>query len=70
MANVNAAIKETVSGIAVAKNFRQEASIFSEFDLANKQSYKVNVQRGFVLSMVFPVLNALGGEILVLTQCR
>ena len=26
MANVNAAIKETVSGIAVAKNFRQEAS--------------------------------------------
>jgi ATP-binding cassette subfamily B protein len=61
MANVNAAIKETVSGIAVAKNFRQEASIFSEFDQANKQSYKVNVQRGLVLSMVFPVLNALGG---------
>lgn len=61
MANVNAAIKETVSGIAVAKNFRQEASIFGEFDQANKQSYKVNVQRGFVLSMVFPVLNGLGG---------
>lgn len=61
MANVNAAIKETVSGISVAKNFRQEATIFSEFDDANKQSYKVNVQRGFVLSMIFPVLNALGG---------
>ena len=61
MANVNAAIKETVSGIAVAKNFRQEASIFSEFDQANTQSYKVNVQRGLVLSMVFPLLNALGG---------
>lgn len=61
MANVNAAIKETVSGIAVAKNFRQEASIFSEFDQANKQSYKVNVQRGLVLSTVFPVLNVLGG---------
>lgn len=61
MANVNAAIKETVSGIAVAKNFRQEASIFSEFDAANKQSYKVNVQRGLVLSLVFPVLNVLGG---------
>ena len=28
MADVNAAIKETVSGIAVAKNFRQEQSIF------------------------------------------
>ena len=61
MANVNAAIKETVSGIAVAKNFRQEASIFSEFDQANKQSYKVNVQRGLVLSTVFPLLNVLAG---------
>lgn len=61
MANVNATIKETVSGIAVAKNFRQEASIFEEFNAANLQSYQVNVRRGLVLSMVFPVLNALGG---------
>lgn len=61
MANVNAAIKETVSGIAIAKNFRQEASVFTEFDQANRQSYRVNVQRGLVLSLVFPVLNALGG---------
>jgi ATP-binding cassette subfamily B protein len=61
MANVNAAIKETVSGIAIAKNFRQEASIYGEFDQANRQSYQVNVQRGLVLSLIFPVLNALGG---------
>jgi len=61
MANVNSTIKETVSGIAIAKNFRQEASIFAEFDKANIQSYQVNVRRGLVLSMVFPVLNALGG---------
>jgi len=61
MANVNAAIKETVSGIAVAKNFRQEATIFEEFDDANQSSYKVNVRRGFVLSLVFPTLNAMGG---------
>ncbi len=61
MANVNATIKETVSGIAVAKNFRQEAGIFAEFDQANRQSYQVNVRRGLVLSMVFPVLNALSG---------
>jgi ATP-binding cassette subfamily B protein len=61
MANVNAAIKETVSGISVAKNFRQEASIYKEFDDANMTSYNVNVQRGLVLSMVFPILNALGG---------
>jgi ATP-binding cassette subfamily B protein len=61
MADVNASIKETVSGIAVAKNFRQEHSIFRIFDASNEISYKVNVQRGFVLSLVFPTLNALGG---------
>ena len=61
MADVNAAIKETVSGISVAKNFRQEESIFQTFDAANQASYRVNVQRGLVLSLVFPVLNAAGG---------
>jgi ATP-binding cassette subfamily B protein len=61
MADVNSAIKETVSGIAIAKNFRQEASIFKTFDAANQASYKVNVQRGVVLSLVFPILNAMGG---------
>jgi ABC-type multidrug transport system fused ATPase/permease subunit len=45
----------------VAKNFRQETGIYQEFDAANRQSYRVNVQRGLVLSAVFPVLNALGG---------
>ena len=61
MADVNAAIKETISGISIAKNFRQEESIFQSFDESNQQSYHVNVQRGFVLSLVFPTLNALGG---------
>ncbi len=61
MANVNAAIKETVSGISVAKNFRQEASIYHEFEDANDQSLHVNIRRGFVLSLVFPTLNALAG---------
>ena len=61
MADVNSTIKETVSGIAVAKNFRQEHSIFESFDSANRQAYTVNVRRGFVLSMVFPVLNAISG---------
>ncbi len=61
MANVNASIKETVSGIAVAKNFRQEAEIYKVFETANTTSYTVNIRRGFVLSMVFPTLNALTG---------
>jgi ATP-binding cassette subfamily B protein len=61
MANVNSTIKETVSGIAVAKNFRQEASIYNEFNEANNTSYGVNVRRGLALSIVFPTLNALAG---------
>jgi ATP-binding cassette subfamily B protein len=61
MANVNAVIKETVSGILVAKNFRQERTIFSNFEEANRQSYQVNVRRGLVLSLVFPALNTVGG---------
>ncbi len=61
MAKVNATIKETVSGIAVAKNFRQEPEIFANFDKANIESYRINVRRGFVLSIVFPALNAMSG---------
>ena len=61
MANVNAAIKEAVTGIAVAKNFRQEATIYEEFDVVNQQSYRINVRRGFVMATVFPSLDALAG---------
>lgn len=61
MASVNATIKETVSGIAVAKNFRQEAGIYQEFETANKLSYRVNVRRGIALSVVFPILNGISG---------
>ena len=61
MANVNATIKETISGISIAKNFRQEEAIYKEFQESNKTSYKVNVQRGLVLSIVFPTMRALGG---------
>ena len=61
MAEVNATIKETVSGISVAKNFRQEYTIYDEFSRANNQSYRVNVQRGLVLSTIFPTLNGLSG---------
>ncbi len=61
MANVNALIKEAISGIAVAKNFRQEAAIFAEFEKVNRQSYRINIRRGFALAIVFPVLNALWG---------
>ncbi len=63
MANVNATIKETISGISVAKNFRQEAHIYEEFSQANRTAYNVNVRRGLVLTIVFPTLNGIAGLI-------
>lgn len=61
LAEVNAAIQEAVTGISVAKNFRQEAAIYDDFAQVNRQSYAVNLRRGFVLSTVFPTLDGLAG---------
>ncbi|MBZ0277746.1 MAG: ABC transporter ATP-binding protein/permease, partial [Anaerolineae bacterium] len=61
MAAVNDTIQETVTGISVAKNFRQEAMIYDEFVQVNTQSYRINLRRGFVLALIFPVLNLLSG---------
>ena len=61
MANVNSTIKETISGISVAKNFRQEGSIYTDFDKANQVSYRMNVLRGFILTLVWPTMNLIGG---------
>ena len=61
IAEVNTAIQEAVTGISVAKNFRQEAAIYDSFSRVNRQSYGINLRRGFVLSNIFPILNALAG---------
>lgn len=61
MANVNAAIQESIAGIAVAKNFRQERVIYDTFRTVNQQAYTINLRRGFVLANVFPVLNTVAG---------
>lgn len=61
IAEVNAAIQEAVTGIAVAKNFRQEAAIYGHFAAVNRQSYAINLRRGFVLANIFPLLNGLSG---------
>jgi ATP-binding cassette, subfamily B, bacterial len=61
MAEVNAAIQEAVTGISVAKNFRQESTIYEEFMDINRRSYAVNLRRGFVLALSFPLLNAVSG---------
>jgi ATP-binding cassette subfamily B protein len=59
MAVVNDNIQESVTGISVAKNFRQEEMIYREFSAVNHQSYTINLRKGVVISMVFPSLNIL-----------
>ena len=61
MGEVNKAIQESVTGVRVAKNFRQEQAIYDEFLAVNQQSYEINVRRGFVISNIFPTLNILAG---------
>lgn len=57
LARVNAAIQEAVTGIDIAKNFRQEEAIYQTFSQVNRQSYDVNLRKGFVQSNVFPALS-------------
>lgn len=61
LGEVNKSIQEAVTGIGVAKNYRQEAFIYDEFRQVNAQAYGINVRRGLVLALIFPVLNGLAG---------
>jgi ABC-type multidrug transport system fused ATPase/permease subunit len=61
LAKVNANIQESVSGIAVAKAFRQEAKMHQEFDTLNRQAQRLGLVRGLTLSMIFPLLGTTFG---------
>lgn len=60
-ATVNATIQETISGIAVAKNFRQEATIYHDFQATNEMAYGVQIRRVIVFGSIFPLLNTVSG---------
>lgn len=58
---VSAHIQETISGISVAKTFRQEQSVYADFLQVNEQSFQINRRAGYVFSGIFPVLGMLAG---------
>jgi len=58
-ARVNANVQEAMSGITVAKNFRQERTMYDEFKQVNEQFYQVNLRAGYLYNGIFPVLLAL-----------
>ncbi|MEX1018649.1 MAG: ABC transporter ATP-binding protein [Litorilinea sp.] len=61
LAEVNSNVQESITGITIAKNFRQEQTIYSEFQGVNAQSYRVNLRQGFIFSGIFPVLGTIAG---------
>ena len=61
LANVSAKVQETMSGIGVAKAFRQEETIYHDFARVNGQSYQVDIRTGFIFNGIFPVLATVAG---------
>ncbi len=61
VAGLNATIHETIGGIAVAKNFRQEASIYADFRASNEMAYRVQLARANVFGSIHPILHAIRG---------
>ena len=56
LGEVNRSIQEAVTGIGVAKNFRQEQAIHDQFLDVNVEAYHINVRRGLVIAAIFPTL--------------
>ncbi len=63
---INAEIQESISGIVVAKSFRQEHSIWNRFLDNNKKAYRVGLARGLVMNSIFPILGTTSGMAIAL----
>jgi ATP-binding cassette subfamily B protein len=61
LAEVNANVQESITGIGVAKNFRQEQHVFDEFKPVNAQSYRLSLRQGLTFSSIFPILGTISG---------
>jgi ABC-type multidrug transport system fused ATPase/permease subunit len=61
LAEVNANVQEAITGIAVAKNFRQEHRIYEEFKPVNAQAYRLSLRQGLTFSSIFPILGTVSG---------
>ncbi len=60
-AKINAQIQESISGLVVAKSFRQERAIYDTFEANNRQAYQVGLRRGLTLNTIFPVMGIASG---------
>ena len=60
-AQINSQIQESISGIVVAKAFRQEQAIYDRFRDNNRQSYGIGLRRDMTFNAIFPVLGMASG---------
>jgi len=60
-AKINAEIQESISGIMIAKGFRQEQAIYDAFTSKNRQAFRVGLRRGLTLNTIFPILGISSG---------
>jgi ATP-binding cassette subfamily B protein len=61
LAEVNSNVQESITGIGVAKNFRQEQRIYDEFKPVNSQAYRLSLRQGLTFSSIFPILGTIAG---------
>jgi len=61
LARLNASIEETVSGIVIAKNFRQELAIYGDLTKANDLWYRATLGMNVTYTGIFPFLLMLTG---------
>ena len=55
-AQVNSSVQEAMNGIAIAKTFRQEGTLYREFKPVLETAYRVGLKQGIVFSGIFPIL--------------
>lgn len=61
LAEVNSNVQESITGIGVAKSFRQEERIYDEFKQVNNRTYRLSLRQGLTFSSIFPILGVISG---------
>lgn len=60
-ANISFVIQESISGMMTAKIFRKEEMVYVDFIKNNRQYYKINIRRGLIFCVIYPLIAMLSG---------
>ncbi len=67
-ASITSQIQESISGIMIAKTFRQEKKMYENFKENNRKAYQIGLRRGIIMNLLFPIMSfmsILGSALLV-----